>query len=219
MVKRGEADAMLCGVVGRYVRKLKYVKEILGVEPGVNGLSAMSAVLNDKGVFFFVDTHVQADPNAEQIAESVMQAAYRLNLFGIKPKAALISHSNFGSSDTPSAQKMRDALAILHQKAPKLEVEGEMHMDVALMEEMRSRIFPNSRLSGSANLLVLPNLDAANATYNLLRVMTDGVGVGPILMGLAKPAHVLMASATVRRVVNMTAIAAVDAIVRDERGG
>ncbi len=219
MVRRGEADAMLCGVVGRYVRKLKYVKEILGVEPGVKGLSAMSAVLNDKGVFFFVDTHVQADPNAEQIAESVLQAAYRLNLFGIKPKAALISHSNFGSSDTPSAQKMRDALAILHQKAPKLEVEGEMHMDVALMEEMRSRIFPNSRLSGSANLLVLPNLDAANATYNLLRAMTDGVGVGPILMGLAKPAHVLTASATVRRVVNMTAIAAVDAIVRDERGG
>jgi malate dehydrogenase (oxaloacetate-decarboxylating)(NADP+) len=217
MVRRGEADAMLCGVVGRYVRKLKYVKEILGVAPGVKDLSAMSAVLNDKGVFFFVDTHVQTDPDAAQIAESVVQAAYRLKLFGVVPKVALVSHSNFGSSDSASAQKMRDALALITTRAPKLEVEGEMHMDVALMEDMRKTIFPNSRLTGRANLLVLPNLDAANATYNLLRVMGDGVGIGPILMGLARPAHVLTAHATVRRVVNMTAIAAVDALVRAER--
>jgi len=217
MVRRGEADAMLCGVVGRYVRKLKYVKEILGVAPGVKDLSAMSAVLNDKGVSFFVDTHVQTDPDAEQIAESTLQAAYRLKLFGVTPKVALISHSNFGSSDSVSAQTMRDALAIIRERSPNLEVEGEMHMDVALMEEMRQRIFPNSRLSGRANLLVLPNLDAANATYNLLRVMGDGVGIGPILMGLAKSAHVLTPSATARRIVNMTAIAAVDALVRANR--
>jgi malate dehydrogenase (oxaloacetate-decarboxylating)(NADP+) len=217
MVRRGEADAMLCGVVGRYVRKLKYVKEILGVAPGVRDLSAMSAVLNDKGVFFFVDTHVQTDPDAEQIAESTLQATHRLKLFGVVPKVALISYSNFGSSDSPSAQKMRDALEIIRERAPNLEVEGEMHMDAALMEDMRQRIFPNSRLSGRANLLVLPNLDAANATYNLLRVMGDGVGIGPILMGLAKSAHVLTPSATARRIVNMTAIAAVDALVRGQR--
>jgi malate dehydrogenase (oxaloacetate-decarboxylating)(NADP+) len=217
MVRRGEADAMLCGVVGRYVRKLKYVREILGVAPGVKDLSAMSAVLNDKGVFFFVDTHVQTDPDAAQIAESVLQASHRLKLFGVVPKVALISHSNFGSSDSPSAQKMRDALEIIRERAPQLEVEGEMHMDAALMEDMRQRIFPNSRLTGRANLLVLPNLDAANSTYNLLRVMGDGVGIGPILMGLAKSAHVLTPSATARRIVNMTAIAAVDALVRAKR--
>src|SRR5690606_14117988 len=121
--------------VGRYIRKLKYVREILGVEPGVHGLSAMSAVLNDKGVTFFVDTHVQADPSAAQIAESVIQAGFRLKLFGFTPKAALVSYSNFGSSDTPSARKMREALAIVRERAPKMEVEGEMHADVALNEE------------------------------------------------------------------------------------
>jgi len=160
---------------------------------------------------------VQPDPDAAQIAESTLQAAHRLKLFGVIPKVALISYSNFGSSESASAQKMRDALAIIRERAPQLEVEGEMHMDVALMEDMRQRIFPNSRLSGRANLLVLPNLDAANSTYNLLRVMGDGVGIGPILMGLAKSAHVLTPSATARRIVNMTAIAAVDALMRAQR--
>jgi malate dehydrogenase (oxaloacetate-decarboxylating)(NADP+) len=219
MVKRGEADAMLCGVVGRYVRKLKYVREILGVDPQAGSLSAMSAVLTDKGVLFFADTHVKVDPTAEEIAESAIQAAYRLRLFGVTPKVALISHSNFGSSESDSARKMRKALEILHKRAPKLEVEGEMHADVAMQEDIRSRMFPNSRLTGRANLLVFPNLDAANAAYNLVRVMADGVGVGPILMGLAHPAHVLTSSATVRRVVNMSVIAAVNAQIRAERLG
>jgi malate dehydrogenase (oxaloacetate-decarboxylating)(NADP+) len=217
MVRRGEADAMLCGVVGRFVRKLKYVREILGVAPGVSNLSAMAAVLNDRGVFFFVDSHVQPDPTAEMIAESVIQAAFRVKLFGVTPKVALLSHSNFGSSDTPSARKMREALRILRERAPRLEVEGEMHADAALDEGIRSRIFPNSRLTGSANMLVFPNLDAANAAYNLVRQATDGVGIGPIMMGLAQAAHVLTPSATVRRIVNMTAIAAVDAQIRAER--
>ena len=217
MVRRGEADALLCGLVGRFVRKLKYVREILGVESESRGLSALSAVLNDKGVLFFTDTHVNVDPTPAEIAESVIQAAFRLKLFGIVPKAALVSHSNFGSSESASSQKMRDALQILRERAPKLEVEGEMHADIALNAEARERIFPNSRLTDRANLLVFANLDAANAGYNLVRSVTDGVGVGPILMGLASTAHVLTPSATVRRVVNMTAIAAVDAQIRSTR--
>ncbi|MFN3842896.1 MAG: NADP-dependent malic enzyme [Rehaibacterium terrae] len=218
MVRRGEADAMLCGLVGRYQRKLKYVRDVLGLEHGVKAPSAMSAVLNDKGVIFFTDTHVQTDPDAEQIAESALQAAFRLKLFGIQPKVALVSYANFGSHDSRSTEKLREALAIIRRRAPKLEVEGEMQVDAALSEEVRQRVFPGAELSGRANLLVMPNLDAANIAYNLLRVMTDAVGLGPILMGLARPAHVLTPSATVRRVVNMTAIAAVDAQIRAERG-
>ncbi len=217
MLQRGEADALLCGVVGKYARKLHYVREIIGMDNGVNRLSAMSAVLNEKGVFFFADTHVQLDPNAEEIAETVVQAAFRLRLFSLTPKVALVSHSNFGSSDAPSAVKLRQAGEILRRRAPKLEVEGEMHADVAMSHEMRQRIFPNSRLSGQANLLVFANIDAANAAYNLTKAMTDGIGLGPILMGLGKAAHVLTPSATVRRVVNMTAVAAVDAQIREER--
>ena len=217
MLQRGEADALLCGVVGKYARKLHYVREIVGMDHGVSRLSAMSAVLNEKGVFFFADTHVQLDPNAEEIAETVVQAAFRLRLFSLTPKVALVSHSNFGSSDAPPAVKLRQAGEILRRRAPKLEVEGEMHADVAMSHEMRQRIFPNSRLSGQANLLVFANIDAANAAYNLTKAMTDGIGLGPILMGLGKAAHVLTPSATVRRVVNMTAVAAVDAQIREER--
>jgi malate dehydrogenase (oxaloacetate-decarboxylating)(NADP+) len=217
MVRRGEADAMLCGIVGRYARKLRYVREVLGLAPGSTALSALSAVLNDKGVFFFADTHVQVDPSAEQIADCVQQAAFRLRLFGVVPKVALVGHSNFGSSEATSAQKLRDALMLLHEREPKLEVEGEMHADLAFNEELRERVFPESRLKGRANLLVFSNIDAANAAYNITRAMTDGVGLGPILMGLAKSAHVLTPSATIRRIVNMTAVAAVDAQIRAER--
>jgi malate dehydrogenase (oxaloacetate-decarboxylating)(NADP+) len=218
MVRRGEADALLCGLVGRFVRKLKYVREILGVEAPGGRVSALSAVLNDGGVFFFTDTHVAIEPTAAEIAESVIQAAFRMKLFGIVPKAALISHSNFGSSESLASKKMREALQILRTRAPKLEVEGEMHADLALNESARNRIFPDSQLTGRANLLAFANLDAANASYNLARAMTDGVGIGPILMGLAHAAHVLTPAATVRRVVNMTAIAAVDAQIRAARG-
>ncbi|MCB1560265.1 MAG: NADP-dependent malic enzyme, partial [Xanthomonadales bacterium] len=218
MVKRGEADAMLCGVVGRYHKKLAYVVSILGRDVGVKSSSALSAVLNEKGVFFFTDTHVQVDPTAEQIASSTLQAAYRLKLFGIDPKVALVSHSNFGSHESPSATKLQEALAIIREKAPNLEVEGEMQVDAALNEDIRNRIFPNSRLKGRANLLVFPNLDAANTAYNLVRNMSDAVGLGPILMGVSAPAHILTPAATVRRVVNMTAVAAVEAQIRAERG-
>ncbi|MFA5684982.1 MAG: NADP-dependent malic enzyme [Lysobacteraceae bacterium] len=217
MVRRGEADAMLCGMVGRYHKKLAYVVNVIGREAGVNSTSALSAVLNDRGTFFFVDTHVQNDPSAEQIAEATLQAAFRIKLFGITPRVALLSFSNFGSFDSPSAQKMRAALALIRQRAPHLEVDGEMQADTAIHPGVRERLLSGSTLKGSANLFVMPNLDSANIVYNMVRSMTDSVALGPILMGLARPAHVLTPAATVRRVVNMTAIAAVEAQLRAER--
>ena len=214
MVERGEADAMICGLVGRYHKKLGYLRSVFGLDPGVQCTSAMSGVINDKGTWFFLDTHVQVDPTAEQIAEATLQASYRLKLFGIEPKVALLSHSNYGSHDNPSAAKMRKVWQILRERMPKLEMDGEMQADTAWDEVLRHRMFPSTTLSGRANLYVLPNLDAANITYNMVRVMTDGVAIGPILMGLDKPAHILTPASTARRVVNMTAIVAVDAQIR-----
>ena len=214
MVERGEADAMICGLVGRYHKKLGYMRSVFGLDPGVSCTSAMTGVINDRGAWFFLDTHVQLDPTAEQIAEATLQATYRLKLFGIEPKVALLSHSNFGSHDNPSAAKMRKVYQILRQRMPKLEVDGEMQADSAWDQNVRHLIFPNSTLSGRANLFVMPNLDAANITYNMVRVMTDGVAIGPILMGVDKAAHILTPASTPRRVVNMTAIAAVDAQIR-----
>jgi malate dehydrogenase (oxaloacetate-decarboxylating)(NADP+) len=216
MVERGDADALICGVVGRYAKKLQYIRDVIGLDQGVATPSAMSAVFNDKGVFFYLDTHVQSDPCAEDIAEAALQAAIRLKLFGIHPKIALLSHSNFGSGDTPTACKMRKVLEILRRRAPKLEVEGEMQADAAMVEEIRDRLFPNSTLKGRANVFVFPNLDSANISFNMTRAMTEGVVLGPILMGVAKPAHVLTPSATVRRVINMTAIACVEAQIRGQ---
>ncbi|MGO4263306.1 NADP-dependent malic enzyme [Lysobacter sp. TAB13] len=214
MVERGEADAMISGLVGRFHKKLGYMRSIFDFDPGVSGTSAMTGVINDQGAWFFLDTHVQVDPSAEQIAEATLQATYRLKLFGIEPKVALLSHSNYGSHDNPSAAKMRKVRQIVKQRQPKLEIDGEMQADTAWDDVLRKRIFPNATLHGRANLFVLPNLDAANITYNMVRVMTDGVAIGPILMGLDKPAHILTPASTPRRVVNMTAIAAVDAQIR-----
>lgn len=214
MVERGEADAMICGLVGRFHKKLGYMRSVFDFDPGVTGTAAMTGVINDQGVWFFLDTHVQCDPTAEQIAEATLQASFRLRLFGIEPKVALLSHSNFGSHDNASAAKMRKAYQLIKQRVPKLEMDGEMQADTAWDEELRHRIFPNTLLKGRANLFVMPNLDAANITYNMVRVMTEGVAIGPILMGLDKPAHILTPASTPRRVVNMTAIAAVDAQIR-----
>jgi malate dehydrogenase (oxaloacetate-decarboxylating)(NADP+) len=219
MVHRGEADAMICGVVGRYHNKLRYVRDILGYDQGARTLGAMSAVIAERGVYFFCDTHVNADPDAEQVAEIALAASLRLRLFGIEPKVALLSHSNFGSHETPSACKMRRARELILDRVPTLEVEGEMQADCALNEAVRERLFPNSRLTGSANLFVMPNLDAANITLNMVRGVTNGVVLGPILMGIARPAHVLTPAATSRRIVNMTALAAVEAQIRAQVAG
>ena len=214
MVERGEADAMLCGVVGRYLKKLRYIQDIIGLDQDVTTPSAMSGVACDAGTYFFVDPYVQDRPGPEQIAEATLQAALRLNLFGITPRIALLASSNFGSRDSASAQLMREALALIQQRAPRLEVEGEMQGDVALDAIMRERLFPNSRLRGKANVFVFPNLEAANIAFNLVRSITGGVVLGPILMGVAKPAHILTPQSTVRRVVNMTAIAVAEAQIR-----
>ena len=218
MVERGEADAMICGLIGRYHKKLGYLRSVFAMEPGVSSTSAMTLVINDKGAWFFLDTHCQLDPTAEQIAEATLQASMRMKLFGVAPKVALLSHSNFGSHSDASATKMRRVREILIERDPKLEVEGEMQADTAYNEEQRLRMFPHSALKGRANLFVMPNLDAANIAYNMVRVMTDGVAIGPILMGISRTAHILTSASTVRRVVNMTAIAAVEAQIRAKRG-
>ncbi len=219
MVERGEADAMICGIVGRYHKKLGYLRSVFSLDPGVESTSAMTGVINDQGTWFFLDTHVQPDPTPEQIAVSTLQATYRLKLFGIEPRVALLSHSNFGSHDDPSAQKMRKVLDLVRARAPRLQIDGEMMADTAWDPDVRQRIFPNSNLLGRANLFVMPNLDAANITYNMVRVMTDGVAIGPILMGIDKPAHILTPASTPRRVINMTAIAAVEAQIRKTQRG
>jgi malate dehydrogenase (oxaloacetate-decarboxylating)(NADP+) len=219
MVERGEADAMICGLVGRFHKKLGYLRSVFGLDPGVQCTSAMTGVINDKGAWFFLDTHVQVDPTAEQIAEATIQASLRLKLFGVEPKVAMLSHSNYGSHDNPSAAKMRKAWQIVKSRMPKLEMDGEMQADTAWDELLRQRMFPHTTLTGRANLFVMPNLDAANITYNMVRVMTDGVAIGPILMGLNKPAHILTPASSARRVLNMTAVAAVDAQIRASQGG
>ncbi len=217
MVARGEADAMICGLVGRFHKKLGYVRSVIGLQPGVTSTSAMTGVINQHGATFFVDTHVESDPSAEQLAEATLQAAYRMKLFGIEPNVALLSFSNFGSHDSAGAVKMREVLRLLRKRNPHLNVDGEMQGDTAWDEALRQRIMPNSTLKGRANLFVFPNIDAANIAYNLVRVMTDGVAIGPILMGVSEPVHILTNSATVRRVVNLTAIAAVDSQIRKQQ--
>ncbi|HET6905656.1 MAG TPA: NADP-dependent malic enzyme [Rhodanobacteraceae bacterium] len=216
MVARGDADAMICGTVGRYQKKLAHVLDVIGLDRGVEAPSSMTAIANESGVYFYLDTHVQDDPSAEQIAEATLQASLRLKLFGIEPKVALLAASNFGSRDNEVTRKLQAALALIRKRLPKLEVEGEMQADLALNPELRERVFPNSRLKGRANMFVFPNLAAANTAFNMSRVMCDGVVIGPILMGVAKPAHVLTPQATVRRVVNMSAIACVEAQIRAE---
>ncbi len=207
MVHRGEADAMLCGSVGRFRQHLEHLDEIIGKARGIQAYSTLIGLILPSGTFFMCDTHVTPEPSAEEIAEMTILASDEVRCFGILPKVALLSRSNFGTSNTPSSIKMRDAVRILGERVPELEVDGEMHADAALSESIRLAVLPSSRLSGQANLLVMPNVDAANIAYNLLKMLGGGVSLGPILIGAAKSVHVLTQSVTVRGLVNMSALA------------
>ncbi len=212
MVSNFEADAMVCGTQGAYARHLRYLCDIIGIRDDVSDISAVILMILNSGTVFLTDTHVTVDPSAEEIAETAAMAANIVSRFGLVPKIGLLSHSNFGSRNNESAVKMREARRIISKHYPNLSVEGEMHADAALSQETRDRIFPNASFSGAANLLVMPNLDAANIAYNFVKTVGDGLPVGPILMGLRRPAHVVTESTTVRGIVNLCAIAAVDAI-------
>src|SRR5580700_10126329 len=212
LLKKGEADGLICGTISTTARHLHYIDQVIGRRPGVNVYGAMSGLILPGRQVFIVDTHVNLDPTALQLAEITQLAADQLCAFGLNPKVALLSHSNFGSSDAPSALKMRTTLALLHERMPDLEVDGEMHGDCALDEAARKAILPSSTLHGSANLLVCPDLDSANIAYNLLKSAAgNNVAIGPMLLGCAAPAHILTAAATVRRIVNMTALTVVEA--------
>jgi malate dehydrogenase (oxaloacetate-decarboxylating)(NADP+) len=218
MVQRGDADALLCGVEGRFRTHLGHIRDIIGYAPGVEDFAALSLVITPKGAYFLADTEVRTDPTAIEIAEMAVLAATHVRRFGIEPKIALLSHSDFGSFDTQSARKMRAATALLAAGHPELEIDGEMHGDTALDPSLRERVFPYGRLKGRANVLIMPTLDAANITYQLIKAIADALPVGPILIGSAKPAHILSPSVTARGIVNMTAVAVVEAQDRHREG-
>ena len=212
LLRRGDVDSMLCGTSGAFYDHLNYVRQVIGLREGVRTWGTMNMVIVGGRQLFLCDTYVNHDPTSEQLAELTLLAADEVRRFGLTPSVALLSHSSFGSANSPSAQKMRDALALIQGMAPDLAVEGEMHGDAALSKRVLDRVFPDSSLAGEANLLITPNLDAGNIAYNLLRVAAGGgVTVGPILLGAAKPAHILTETATVRGILNMTALAVVDA--------
>ena len=212
MMHKGDADAMLCGTFGTHGLHLHYIDQVIGRRKGVNHYYAMNALMLPKQTVFICDTYVNQDPTPAQIAEMTLLAAEEVRRFGLVPKAALLSHSSFGTSDAPSAVKMRDALALIRSQAPDLEIDGEMHGDAALSEEVRRAVFPDAQLKGDANLLIMPTLDAANISFNLLKSAAgSGITIGPILLGSAMPVHIVTPTATVRRIINMTALAVVDA--------
>ena len=211
MLVRGDGDALLCGLEGRFRSNLRHITDIVGLAPGSHELSAMSLMITSKGAYFMADTHVRPDPTAEELAEMTISCAGHVRRFGIVPKVALLSHSDFGSADTASARKMRAALKLIRGMAPDLEIDGEMEADKALSQVIREHVFPHSTLDGEANLLVMPNLDAANIAFQFVRMLADALPVGPILIGPLKPVHILTPSVTARGIVNMTAVAVVEA--------
>jgi len=211
LLQFGDVDGMLCGCVGRFSRHLEDVLNVIGKKDAVQEVSTLVALILSKGTFFICDSHVSLEPKAEEIAEMALLSAQEMQNFGVTPKVALLSHSNFGTYKDDSAVKMSEARRILNTRAPELEVEGEMHADAALSEEIRCRVLPESVLTGSANLLVMPNLGAAHISYNLLKMLGRGVSIGPILIGARLPAHVVTNYITVRGLVNMSAVAVMGA--------
>jgi malate dehydrogenase (oxaloacetate-decarboxylating)(NADP+) len=220
LLRKGAGDGMICGTISTTAKHLQYIDRVIGKRPGASVYAAMNALILPNRQVFIVDTHVNVDPTAAELAEITLSAAEVVRRFGLEPKVALLSHSNFGTHDDESAVKMRTALALLREQAPTLEVDGEMHGDCALDETIRKKIMPESTLSGVANLLVMPNLDSANIAYNLLKTAAgNNVAVGPILLGCAAPVHILTPSATVRRIVNMTALTVTEIKRATEAGG
>jgi malate dehydrogenase (oxaloacetate-decarboxylating)(NADP+) len=208
-VKLGDADAMLCGLVGRFDTHLDHVRDIIGLKRGASGFATVNALMMENRTLFIADTFVNEDPDAQHLAEIAVMASDEVKRFGLPPKVAFLSHSMYGSSNRKSAVKMRLAHDLFCKMAPDVESDGELHGDAALSEDMRLAALLEGKLKGEANLLICPNLDSANILFNVLKVVAaQGVTVGPILLGAAAPAHVLTPSATVRRVVNMTALAA-----------
>ncbi|MBN8945055.1 MAG: NADP-dependent malic enzyme [Rhizobiales bacterium] len=208
---RGDADAMICGVEGRFNTHLRHIRQVIGLNDDCEGLAALSLLITSKGPLFIADTHVTTDPTPEQIANMAITAAGHVRRFGLEPKIALVCHSDYGSYDDADAETLRKALKLIWERAPGLEVDGEMHADTALLPELRERIFPQSKLTGVANVLIMPNMAAANIAFQVIKVLADALPVGPILVGPAKPAHILTSSVTARGVVNMTALAVVEA--------
>ena len=211
MVKRRDADAFIVGTIGQYHQHLREVKNIIGLRAGISKAAALNVLVLSKGNYFLADTYVTPEPKAAQLVEMTLLAAEQVRCFGLTPKVALLSHSSFGSHDSASALKMRQVYEELRRREPSLEVEGEMHADAALSEEIRKRIFPNSMMRGSANLLIMPTLDAANIALNLMKELGDGLSIGPLLLGMAQPGHILTPSVTARGIVNATALASQDA--------
>jgi malate dehydrogenase (oxaloacetate-decarboxylating)(NADP+) len=211
MVRRGEADALICGLVGRFDAHLDHVSSVIGRKAGARTLAAMNALMLDQYTLFIADTFVNEQPSAEELADIAIMAAAEVRRFGLPPKVAFLSHSIFGSSSRASAQRMRAAHALFRERAPEIESDGEMQGDAALSEAVRRGYLPETTLAGAANLLLLPNLDAANILFNVLKMTgSNGLTVGPILLGASRPVHILTPSATVRRIVNMTALAVAD---------
>ncbi|MGY3649021.1 malate dehydrogenase (oxaloacetate-decarboxylating)(NADP+) [Bradyrhizobium sp. LM4.3] len=216
-VVRGEADAMLCGVEGRYMSHLRHVREIVGFCPGISDYAALALLITSKGAFFIADTQVRPNPSAEELAEIASLAAVHVQRFNIKPKIAFVSHSDFGSYDTDSSRKMRRATQLLKEKHPEIEADGEMQGDTALSAAARKMVLPHSKLEGEANIMMMPSLDTANVAYQMIKSLADALPVGPILIGPARPAHILTPSVTARGILNMTAVAVVEAQERAAR--
>jgi malate dehydrogenase (oxaloacetate-decarboxylating)(NADP+) len=215
MIKKGDADGMICGTFGTTQLHLHYIDQVLGKRAGANVYAAMNVLVLPERQLVMVDTHVNENPTAEQLAEITLMAAEEMRRFGLSPSVALLSHSNFGSSNSESAQKMRATLKLVQERAPDLEIDGEMHGDTALDSKLRKKLMPNSRLERDANLLVAPNIESANIAYNLMKTAAgNGIAIGPILLGCAAPVHILTPSATVRRIVNMTALCVVDVVAQ-----
>ena len=218
MVRRGIADALIAGTTGQFRSHMKDIIDIIGLAPGVHSASALNALILPQGAFFMCDTQVNACPSVEQLSEMTLLAAEQVRRFGLKPKVALLSHSNFGTYDSESALKMRAALTEIRARAPELEIDGEMHGDSALSDKIRAEVMPNSTLQGQANIFVMPNIDAANICFNMLKILADGISIGPLILGIAQPAYILTPSATARGIVNMTAIATLAAQMAEPPG-